>query len=234
MSAPCILVSSNAEESEAQDEPAGENPQPRGWRHVTETTRQARGTGGEKSFCAEVPVRRSGTPSLSLTSFCCVDLAATSSQRSPAGTCSFQLSVKKVTTQFYGFSRAEKRQVEQSNRGISSCGVGGALHGIKDGAFAMNARQTYLARDILNVERPRQVVLAIDVPLVKKPSMETAQHRPFLVFNIGLYATVVISEVLPLSTKSRCSRCRMAHLWCLQKRMHFIWTPLDRSLGLTI
>ena len=46
-----------------------------------------------------------------------------------------------------------------------------------------------------------------DVPLAKNPSTETAQQRLFLVLKIVFYAVVVISEVLRLSTKSRCNRC---------------------------
>ena len=37
--------------------------------------------------------------------------------------------------------------------------------------------------------------------------MGTAQQRLFLVLKVVLHAVVVISEVLRLSTKSRCSRC---------------------------
>ena len=46
-----------------------------------------------------------------------------------------------------------------------------------------------------------------DVPLAKNPSMGTAQQRLFLLLKVVLHAVVVISEVLRLSTKSRCSRC---------------------------
>ena len=46
-----------------------------------------------------------------------------------------------------------------------------------------------------------------DVPLAKNPSTGTAQQRLFLVLKVVLHAVVVISEVLRLSTKSRCSRC---------------------------
>ena len=46
-----------------------------------------------------------------------------------------------------------------------------------------------------------------DVPLPKNPSTGTAQQRLFLVLKVVLHAVVVISEVLRLSTKSRCSRC---------------------------
>ena len=48
---------------------------------------------------------------------------------------------------------------------------------------------------------------ARDVPLAKNPSTGTAQQRLFLVLKVVLHAVVVISEVLRLSTKSRCSRC---------------------------
>ena len=51
-----------------------------------------------------------------------------------------------------------------------------------------------------------------DVPSAKNPSTGTAQQRPFLVLKVVLHAVVVISEVLRLSTKSRCSRCYRAHL----------------------
>ena len=51
-----------------------------------------------------------------------------------------------------------------------------------------------------------------DVPLAKNPSTGTAQQRLFLVLKVVLHAVVVISEVLRLSTKSRCSRCYRAHL----------------------
>ena len=46
-----------------------------------------------------------------------------------------------------------------------------------------------------------------DVPLAKNPSTGTAQQRLFLVLKVVLHAVVVISEVLRLSTKTRCSRC---------------------------
>ena len=46
-----------------------------------------------------------------------------------------------------------------------------------------------------------------DVPLAKNPSTGTARQRLFLVLKVVLHAVVVISEVLRLSTKSRCSRC---------------------------
>ena len=46
-----------------------------------------------------------------------------------------------------------------------------------------------------------------DVPLAKNPSMGTAQQWIFLVLKVVLHAVVVISEVLRLNTKSRCSRC---------------------------
>ena len=46
-----------------------------------------------------------------------------------------------------------------------------------------------------------------DVPVAKNPSTGTAQQRLFLVLKVVLHAVVVISEVLRLSTKSRCSRC---------------------------
>ena len=46
-----------------------------------------------------------------------------------------------------------------------------------------------------------------DVPLAKNPSTGTAQQRLFLVLKVVLHAVVVISEILHLSTKSRCSRC---------------------------
>ena len=52
-----------------------------------------------------------------------------------------------------------------------------------------------------------------DVPLAKNPSTGTAQQRLFLVLKVVLHAVVVISEVLRLSTKSRCSRCCIAHLY---------------------
>ena len=55
-------------------------------------------------------------------------------------------------------------------------------------------------------------VAGIDVPLAKNPSTRTAQQRLFLVLKVVLHAVVVISEVLRLSTKSRCSRCCRAHL----------------------
>ena len=53
---------------------------------------------------------------------------------------------------------------------------------------------------------------SIDVPLAENPSTGTAQQQLFLVFKVVLHAVVVISEVLHLNTKSRCSRCSMAHL----------------------
>ena len=51
-----------------------------------------------------------------------------------------------------------------------------------------------------------------DVPLAKNPLTGTAQQRLFLVLKVVLHALVVISKVLRLSTKSRCSRCCRAHL----------------------
>ena len=54
---------------------------------------------------------------------------------------------------------------------------------------------------------PAGLCLCRDVPLAKNPSMGTAQQRLFLVLRVVLHAVVVISEVLRLSTKSRCSRC---------------------------
>ena len=50
-------------------------------------------------------------------------------------------------------------------------------------------------------------VVTRDVPLAKNPSTGTAQQRLFLVLKVVFHAVVVISEVLRLSTKSRCSRC---------------------------
>ena len=52
-----------------------------------------------------------------------------------------------------------------------------------------------------------QAAAGRDVPLAKNPSMGTAQQRLFLVLKVVLHAVVVISEVLRLSTKSRCSCC---------------------------
>ena len=49
--------------------------------------------------------------------------------------------------------------------------------------------------------------------MAKNPSTGTAQQRLFLVLKVVLHAVVVISEVLRLSTKSRCSRCCKAHLY---------------------
>ena len=57
-----------------------------------------------------------------------------------------------------------------------------------------------------------RILGTMDVPFAKKPSTGTAQQRLFLVLKVVLHAVVVISEVLRLSTKSRCSRCCMAHL----------------------
>ena len=51
------------------------------------------------------------------------------------------------------------------------------------------------------------LVLCRDVPSGKNPSTGTTQQRLFLVLKVVLHAVVVISEVLRLSTKSRCSRC---------------------------
>ena len=60
----------------------------------------------------------------------------------------------------------------------------------------------------------KEVLPTRDVPLAKNPSTGTAQQRLFLVLKVVLHAVVVISEVLRLSTKSRCSRCCRAHLYC--------------------
>ena len=57
-----------------------------------------------------------------------------------------------------------------------------------------------------------------DVPLAKNPSTGTAQQRLFLVLKVVLHAVVVISEVLRLSTKSRCSRC-CRHISSCDSRM---------------
>ena len=47
--------------------------------------------------------------------------------------------------------------------------------------------------------------LPIDVPLVKKPLMGTARQWLFSVLKVVFHAVAVISEVLHLSSKSRCS-----------------------------
>ena len=57
------------------------------------------------------------------------------------------------------------------------------------------------------------VFLCRDVPLAKNPSTGTAQQRLFLVLKVVLHAVVVSSEILRLSTKSRCSCCCRAHLY---------------------
>ena len=49
-------------------------------------------------------------------------------------------------------------------------------------------------------------------PTCKNPSTGTAQQRLNLVLKVVLHAVVVILGTLQLSTKSRCSRCCMAHL----------------------
>ena len=54
--------------------------------------------------------------------------------------------------------------------------------------------------------------MARDVPLAKNPSTGTTQQRLSLVLKVVLHAVVVISEVLRLSTESRCSRYCRAHL----------------------
>ena len=53
---------------------------------------------------------------------------------------------------------------------------------------------------------------SIDVPLAKQPSMGMAQHQLLLVIKEVFHPVVVISEVLHVSTKTRCSRHYMAHL----------------------
>ena len=63
------------------------------------------------------------------------------------------------------------------------------------------------------VDQNTQFLHGRDVPLAKNPSTGTAQQRPFSVLKAVLHAVVVISEVLRLSTKSRCSRCCRAHLY---------------------
>ena len=62
-----------------------------------------------------------------------------------------------------------------------------------------------------------------DVPLAKNPSTGTAQQRLFLVLKVVLQAVVVISEVLRLSTKSRCSRC------CRHISIHWVQAPIPRA-----
>ena len=55
--------------------------------------------------------------------------------------------------------------------------------------------------------------------MAKNPSTGTAQQRLFLVLKAVLHAVVVISEVLHLSTKSRCSRC-CRHISSLESDKH--------------
>ena len=80
----------------------------------------------------------------------------------------------------------------------------------------------------------QKLLLTIHVPWARKPSTGTAQQRPFLVLKIVLYTVVVISEVLRLSTKSRCSRCCMAHIYSRTEklgvpRLSLVpWQPGDR------
>ena len=74
-----------------------------------------------------------------------------------------------------------------------------------------------LRKDIFTIcqytgETVRAYAESRDVPLAKNPSTGTAQQRLFLVLKVVLHAIVVISEMLRLSTKSRCSRCCRAHL----------------------
>ena len=57
------------------------------------------------------------------------------------------------------------------------------------------------------------VLVNMDISLAKNPLMGTTQQRFVLVPKIVLHAIVVISEVLRLSTKSRCSHSGMAHLY---------------------
>ena len=64
--------------------------------------------------------------------------------------------------------------------------------------------------------------------------MGKAQKRIFLVLKVVLYAVVVISEVLHLSTKSRCSRCCMAHLCPLLARVSGILLTVARFLHLEV
>ena len=49
--------------------------------------------------------------------------------------------------------------------------------------------------------------------LPKSLQRERLNKRLFSVLKVVLYTVVVISEVLLLSTKSRCSRCCMAYLY---------------------
>ena len=68
-------------------------------------------------------------------------------------------------------------------------------------------RATRQRRPLLQLKTKQLMLPARDVPLTKNPSTGTAQQRLFLVLKVVLHAVVVISEVLRLSTKSRCSRC---------------------------
>ena len=69
------------------------------------------------------------------------------------------------------------------------------------------AASTWIERELQRARWQRRAVWTRDVPLAKNPSTGTAQQRLFLVLKVVLHAVVVISEVLRLSTKSRCSRC---------------------------
>ena len=53
---------------------------------------------------------------------------------------------------------------------------------------------------------------SIDIPFAKKALNGNTKQQLFLVLKVVLHAVVVISEVLPLSTESRCSHCCMGHL----------------------
>ena len=82
-----------------------------------------------------------------------------------------------------------------------------------------------------------------DVPLAKNPSTGTAQQRLFLVLKVVFHAVVVISEVLRLNTKSRCSRCcrhiSTCDLWKLVMNkeyftyvVHWVWGKVGGELEL--
>ena len=92
--------------------------------------------------------------------------------------------------------------------GLSSAGEGEYSHGYET-IFALGARNMRLEQRVVSANQRA----SRDVPLAKNPSTATAQQRLFLVLKVVLHAVVVISKVLRLSTKSRCSRCCRAHLY---------------------
>ena len=89
-----------------------------------------------------------------------------------------------------------------------------------DADFAAAAQQSEVGQDSdMGGEDPTSILSGRDVPSAKNLSTGTAQQRLFLVLKVVLHAVVVISEVLRLNTKNRCSRCcrHISTVWCSKR-----------------